>query len=364
MNKYFVLIIILISHVKVSYSATFCVTTSAGLQNALNSANTNNQHNLIKIAEGNYTTPGSQFSYNANNSNAGWDLAISGGWTDFFDNPCGQQLSGSPFLTILDGNSNNRVMRIIASGSADITVSNLMFLNGVVGNSYRGGGLEIRSTQNDHTGNLKLERNAFINNEADFGSAFTTNGFNKMVIRNNLFVANNAIAGFAVDLLQNDGLGIYYTNNTLIYNTQVQENTFGAGVDIAVNGSSKAAVYNNLSWGNEFYDLRLRGTGDHFLHDNDTEVRVGVTPLTDSGNFSSPPQFDTGILNYTPSLSSPLVNKGRIPPFVVPLPTPFQLAWGLGDVDMLGNTRIQGGRVDIGAYESSPEVPIFVNSFE
>ena len=255
-------------------------------------------------------------------------------------------------------------MKIITSGSADITISNLLFINGIVGDTYRGGGLEIRSFENNHTGNLVLERNAFINNEADFGSALSTNGFTKMILRNNLFVANNAIAGYAVILLQSDGYGIYYTNNTLFGNTQVEVNSFGAGIDIAAYGSSKAAVYNNVSWDNEVFDLQLRGSGEHFFYNNNTEVRVGITPLAESGNFSSSPQFEIGFLNFKPSLNSPLVNTGKKPPFAAPFPIPFQSAWSLGDVDLLGNERLQDGKVDIGAYESSPEIPIFANGFE
>ena len=46
------------------------------------------------------------------------------------------------------------------------------------------------------------------------------------------------------------------------------------------------------------------------------------------------------------------------------LPTPFSLNWSLGLVDLTGNLRNQGIKVDIGAYESSPEIPIFVNGFD
>jgi len=79
MKNFWILLTALYIYISVSYAATFCATTSSELQSALDSANTNNQHNLIKIAEGSYETSGSQFSYKESGTNAGWDLEISGG---------------------------------------------------------------------------------------------------------------------------------------------------------------------------------------------------------------------------------------------------------------------------------------------
>jgi hypothetical protein len=76
-----------------SKAAVYCVTNSAQLQSALTSAQNSNEYDLIRVAEGHYVTPDSEFKYT---STSGWDLGISGGWTEFFGNPCGQQLSGSP----------------------------------------------------------------------------------------------------------------------------------------------------------------------------------------------------------------------------------------------------------------------------
>lgn len=57
------------------------------------------------MAESAYTTRGVAFDYNAND---GYDLTISGGWSEFFGNDCGQQISTNPFITAIDGGSTSR----------------------------------------------------------------------------------------------------------------------------------------------------------------------------------------------------------------------------------------------------------------
>jgi len=49
-----------------------------------------------------------------------------------------------------------------------------------------------------------------------------------------------------------------------------------------------------------------------------------------------------------------------------PIPVPFELDWdyGVEDYDRGIIGRVAGGRVDIGAVEAPPEVPIFKNGFE
>ena len=365
MKNKFIGIIILIMFLPSIQAATFCVVNSMELQNALDEANINKQNNIIKIAVGNYTTPGFQFNYNAANSNTGWNLEIIGGWSEFFKNPCGQQIGSTPFDTVLDGNSNNRVMELIASGNADITIRDLTFINGMVDGLGRGGGLRIRSIANNHTGNLILERSAFINNEANYGSAFNISEFNKTVIKNNLLADNNARTGLTAEIIQNNQYGIYFTNNTVINNTQENDNGWGTGVQISACGSSNAAIYNNLLWGNETNDLGLGLCGkNYFLSNNDIAVRVGADPISDSGNISLSPELNLGVMIYTPSFNSPLVDAGTKPPENVPFPIPFKWDWNVGLVDFLGNVRTQGSKVDIGAFESAPEMPIFINGFE
>ncbi|MCF6299527.1 MAG: hypothetical protein L3J52_00145 [Proteobacteria bacterium] len=351
-------------------AAEFCVTTSAELQSALDDANTNNQHNLIKIVEGIYQTLGSEFSYNSMDNKSGWDLEISGAWSEFMTDPCGQQSSGSPFLTTLNGIGDNRVMQIIAAGNANITISSVFFINGLVGGGFSGGGLLVFSTQNDHTGIFRLQRNAFINNKADFDSAVSVSGFTTMIVSNNLFVSNNALSAFAIALEQNDANGIYFTNNTVYDNTKSTFNGLSTGAYITASGSSNAAIYNNILWdndhnfGSENIDLELAGDGDFYVSHNDIGMKIGVAALVDFRNISVAPKFGSGFLNFRQLPSSMLINLGMSPLTNPPIPITFEQDWALGSLDMYGRDRRQKGQVDIGSSESPYINFIFVNGFE
>ncbi len=361
MRKHLLITITLLLITTVGWSATFCVSDSTELQSALTTAQDNLAHDVIKIKEGNYVTPGSEFYYYEDD---GFDLQISGGWSEFFGNPCGQQTSQSAFNTVLDGNSQNRVLRLRKTGSANISVSNLTIINGLVDDPQRGGGIHFYDYNNASTGTLVINNTFFINNEAKFEGAISASGAEKITLKNNLFVGNHSLAGNTVSIVQNDGYGVYATNNTFVSNT-TDASLKLAGLRVFVSGTSRALVANNLLWGNDNHDLEFGGSGDHYLHNNDIGSRTGVQPFSDINNFSLPPRFASGILNFTPSEISPLVNKGRHPCTICPIPVPFSQAWGLGSTDTNGNTRIQHNQVDIGAFESAHEPDlIYMNGLE
>ncbi len=340
-------------------AAESCATNTTELRNALDIADGNNEHDVIKIAQGNYATNGSQFNYN---EFLGWDLEITGGWSDLSGNPCGQQFYG-PSATTLDGTLNSQVLNIILFGNASLKVSNLSFLNGSdIG--QRGGGLEVRKWDNLNTGKITIENNAFLNNYANFGSAMSVSGAEKFYVRNNLFSGNTAITRHVISIVQNDAYGTYFTNNTVMFNDSIGVDDFG-GVYLAAGGTSKLLVANNIMLENGDEDLFLTGAGDIYLKHNNVGVVNGNTPVESFGNFNLPPQFELGDMNFTPSASSPLVNAGVKPCTICQVPRPFDETWSLGSVDLTGDIRDQNGKVDIGAIESShyPDL-IFLDNFE
>ena len=342
-------------------AAEFCVTTAFELYNALSAADSNAAHDIIKIAEGNYATNGSAFSYR---ETQGWDLEISGGWTESQGNPCALQLGNNPTGTTLNGNHNNGILEISLFGQANLRVVGITFNDGYKGFPFRGGGLEVFKFNNLVLGTIIIENNVFINNQAEFESALMVSGAEEIIIRNNLFVGNNAHNSWTISAVQNNGYGIYFTNNTLIYNSASATNDSGAF--ISVSGTSQALVANNVLWGNESTDLYLSGNGDVYLKNNDLgQMDSNITPLESSGNFSLPPRFESGFLSLPPSVISPLVNAGIKPCSFCPIPIPFDETWSLGSIDLAGNIRNQKGKVDIGAFESShdPDL-IFWGIFE
>jgi len=228
--------------------------------------------------------------------------------------------------------NSNRVLRIHANGAANITISNLMFLNGSItidpkigGLNHRAAGLMVVSSNS--TGVFRLQRNAFINNIANFSSAMDVFGFTTMRINNNLFFANNTLTQSTVELSQSNENGIYFTNNTVFANTQDEIDNLIAGVTISVSGTSSSAIYNNVFWDNDSFDLELSGNGKHFLSHNNIGIAGGVPPFVDSTNISLPPQFSPGILNFTPSPNSPLINTSISPPIFAPKVFLVLLKW-------------------------------------
>ena len=340
-------------------AAEFCVTNSQELQDALTSAGTNNQHDVIRVATGNYE---GGFSYGGFES---FDLTIIGGFTPFIGNPCGQR-TGNPLTTFLDGNNAQRILLIQAAASSNISISYLSFINGFsVNGSNSGAGLEIRSLQN-YVGDVLVEYTGFINNESDFASALEISGATKQTVRNSFFVSNNSVLGTGtVNLISNDSVGIYFNNNTMINNTKDQLGLFNhAGLRIFTTGSSKVFVANNIMKNNEIADIRIFNGGDTaYLYNNNVGNIFGNFD-EQADNINSNPMFESGFFNFVPTLSSGEVNQGRNSANLVPVPTPFTLDWFVGSTDFNGNPRVRDGRVDIGAFEAVPETPIFSNGFE
>ena len=344
-------------------AAEFCVGTVAELRSALNTAESNNEDDDIRIELGTYESNGSTFIYN---ETQGFDLRISGGWIDFFDNDCGIQTPNQPLQTILDGSQSTQALYIRTALNANIEVSNLSFQNG--NTTLSGGGLYISKAENLNTGEMIIANNSFVNNQATFGAALSVSGAATFHVRNNLIIANNAIVRNSVSVVQNNANGIYFNNNTVIGNTSNEVAESGA-VYLTTSGTSNLLIANNILNGNQLEDLDARNSSTeatYYLYNNNVDVLVGSVPDVVANNFNLPNRFESGFFSFTPDADSPLVNAGRNPcGFICPFPTPFVNDWELGDTDILAQGRIQMDAVDIGAIESSYSGDlIFWNRFE
>ncbi len=340
-------------------AATFCVTSSVDLQNALTTSEFNGENDTIKIAVGSYHLPaGIGFSYNPVSNNDDNDLTIIGGWTPFFGNSCAFLNSPNPINTTLDGDQLDRVFSIFTDEYTNITIENIQFINGKALQS-RGAGLYINSGLT-HQGQITITNNAFIGNRGNLASAMRLGGYS-LRVTNNLFTANHSISNNVIELISIDSYGIYFMNNTVINNSVDPNSTIDkvGGAYILASGSSKSYIANNIFWGNEFDDLYLEGSGTSYLYNNDIEILSGVMPTFSSENLSVSP--DIQVHNYYRlNPSSPLINMGQMP---ATFPSSlFHLNWSLPELDLEGNSRIQGGVVDIGVFETSDV--IFKNDFE
>lgn len=338
-------------------AAEFCVTNSQQLDDALWSARNNGQNDVIRIATGSYV---GGFAYGGSED---FDLTLSGGWSEFFGNPCGQQID-SPYATILDGNLTERVMLIQAALDSDITVSDLTFINGDA-NPASAGGLEIRSLEN-FVGDVLVERTAFINNKGHFYSALSSGRGRKVTVRNSVFALNENTTGDGTLFLgNNDALGIYFNNNTVVNNSSLATDpSVHSGLRAYPFGTSGLFVANNLFWDNDGRDFSVGGSAsESYLYNNNIADYFGSMDVV-ANNFSMPPVFEPGIFNYVPAINSGEINHGRNSPIFVPVPPPFNVQWGAGITDFYGNPRVIDRWVDVGAFEAEAEVPIFDNGFE
>ncbi len=347
---------------QISVAATFCVTTSNALVSALDVADDNNESDVIRIAKGTYISPG--FLYRGDGD---YDLVIIGGWIGAFGSSCGFRFSSvSPFDTVIDGNNTNRGIKIFLTDSANLTVTSLYFVNGDT--LENGGGINVRTDFGSYTGDILIERNAFINNSATQGSALhISNKSYLTIVRNNLFVANTAQSLATIVLRQsNPGKGIYFTNNTVMNNENTVSSS-SAGLNISLYENTKALVANNLLWNNQTPngDADFQGGGidrDIYMYNNDIGVMVDTVIFEESGNISLLPMLNA--FNFIPQATSPLVNAGTEPPQFQQKPPLFYEYWILGALDIGGDTRLQGNHVDIGAYEFEIPILIFEDSFE
>ena len=346
------------------YAADICVENSTQLYLFLSIADSNNQDDHIKIATGSYPIKVPPFTYDASETQETFDLKISGGWTTFAGNPCGQQLATSNFDTILDGEDENLILSIEMAGHANLEISNLFFFNGN-GPGGVGGALRIDyPTGTD--GEVLIENNLFKSNTGNSATALWIDIADTTTVRNNTFFENHAMSH--IIRINSGSYGTYFTNNTVLSNTN-SNSVPQTAVYLQTPAPSQVFVANNVLWDNDDSDLSIFGSGDSYFKNNNYQSLGSAESSIEEfiGNFTLDPQFQPiGPINtQIPLITSPLVNAGIKNPTLVGIPPDFDETWYVGDKDVRGNDRIIDGRIDIGAYEVSVASDIiFENGFE
>ncbi len=378
----------------------FNVSTPAEFQDALTTAETNGEDDVINVqADMNIT---STLTYEGKE---GHTLTINGnGHT-------------------LDGGGSVRIMRISTSiwladdSNSDITVQNLTFRNGNVSGS--GGGLYVWTDSADiaikdctfignsatsdgggvkvstSSGTITLTNNTFSGNSADIdgGGAEVVTLSGTAILTNNTFIGNSAgDDGGGADVGTSSGT-VTLTNNTFSGNsagddgggadvspdtgTAILTNNTFSGNSAGNNGGgarvwpyfdqATANIYNNIIWsntasagGNDGDDLYVwsdvdgNGTGCTInLYNNDLGPNSNFTTgqsedlvITDTDNYSY-----GGNITNDPNLVDPANGDFHLQAGSPAIDAGLNGAPGIPSTDFEGDPRVINGTVDIGADE-------------
>ena len=296
---------------------TFCAGSAMELQSALWQAQSNGEHDEIRIKSGHYPTQdngslGLGFHYAATEAR---HLTISGGW----NNMCtGTRVTSNAFGTVLDGGGVNQVL-LIAAGDANVIVdiANLTIQSGYQpSDNLPTGGLYIKGfDQDSHAALVVIDRVAFIGNEAIVGSALFVASKGRVEIANSLFHDNTTNSVFTAYISRDaSGSGTsYFINNTVVNNVALGADSF-AGIAMENDSGSGNVAANNVFWNNSNADLVMAGpsgsiSNNHLLH-NIVQNVFGLDG-TNIGNSTGDPRLDT---DFTLLLDSPGLDAGFTPP--------------------------------------------------
>ncbi len=298
-----------------------CVGTVSELDSALQAAQTSVDNMLIKFKTGTWNVGGSQLTLDRLYT----VLRLEGG----YNSDCSSR-------TI---NASNTVLNF---GGASMQ-------------GLRVGSFEMEGFR---VSNLNPGSEFFIKLISDFQSV-DLQIFNSEIVGNRLYtrceesedavfalVANSRFSGSGGNGLDLD-LSVCDTDQGLI---QIYNNTFANN---AVRGlavvteldQSKFRLANNIAWGN-VTDIWLTTNGSSGspanarFYNNIYANKVGIEGGGSIGTLNSDPQFiNAGSGNFQIATTSPAVNSGSS-------------SYVIGDVDVLGRTRVIGSQPDRGAYET------------
>jgi len=355
-------------------AASFCVGNSTELNQALNAAQLNGEDDDIRIRVGDYPTNNPSVQTDGeftHNMEGGFDLTLSGGWSDFNGIPCLINLA-DPDETTLDGLGTNGVLEV--RGSADssgrVTIRNLSIVRAQV--DQFSSGLYLSMPSSEFSGEVLIERVQFSGNQGQQGSALRVIGGDKVTVRNSVFVFNRSENGKGVASIAGGDIRLYFINNTFMYNFHDLPSAGANDASALYFGFSlpgtlpQVLVANNLFWANDTPDLYTSVSGIFHLYNNNLLQRVGQADF-EAGNLSVDPQLVNAPLDFTPALGSPMIDQGYPEPTPpIPFPPPFLSDWSHGSGDHYNSVvgRVYGNSVDIGAVESPFLDSIFSDRFK
>lgn len=326
--------------------AEYCVDTIGGIADALDTAETNGQADVVRIVAGTYLLS-TGFSFTGQDA---FDLIIEGGYAP----GCGTR-SASAAATVFDGGGASGLLRISWSGNvtASVVVRGLTLRNGLVTS-----GAALAVAPGFAGGNILIEQVILTGNRVTTGdyvlqafgqAAGTTTVRNTVVADNRMDRSNRAAIGLSNPNPSFDSTG-RFTNNTVVRN-RVGPGQVNATGGVALQGNEgNWVVANSIIRDNDAVDIE--GSRPVLLLYN----VLGVNELTAINGFSA---GNTGVdpvfrddASIELDATSPLIDAG-LP--IVPG------ADGVGAFDVFGSPRDTGIGVDIGAHEAQY---LLVDGFE
>jgi len=305
----------------VAFGETFNVTNLEEFQDALTTAESNGEDDIINVAEGTYniniTSP---LNYSTNDGDSGHTLTIQGAGVD---------------KTILEGGR----LRIDTDEDwnggdrgADVTIEGMTFKNrrGYIHGTHinvkikectfsTGGGIEVRLD----SGTITVTNNIFSGNSSVWGGGVTTylRSEGTITITNNIFSGNSAkdytnpLNGYGGGVLAHLWLGtITITNNIFSGNSA----DHGGGVSVYLTSGTLTITNNTFSgnlasqdgggvWARSYYDSATLNIYNNIFFDNTANAGddlhigcdcngndIGSIINLYNNNFSGNADFDTG----------------------------------------------------------------------
>lgn len=330
------------------FGATFNVTNPTEFQNALLTARSNGEDDVVNVAAGTYNLA-SALTYTALSTES-YSLTIRGAGIG---------------ATILDGGNAVKLMSLEARGPDDshvnLVIRGITFRNGNDASAF--GGAMVIATNN---GSVTVTSSEFSNNASSFGAGalFVRADENGVInVTNNIFNGNSSAKSAGAAELRasadhTDGTAgtVNLTNNTFVANSAVN---VGGGVRVVTrNAGDIVNVYNNIIWGNTaalVYDLHVETQTDG------AAVNLFNNDIADYTIWSSASLSEGNNINQAPDLTadshlqtgSPCIDTGD------------NSAPSIPATDIDGGSRIVDGDgnstavVDMGADEFGSAAPVY-----
>jgi len=260
--------------------------------------------------------------------------------------------------------------------------SNPVFENIFVANNHtngNGGGLELDESS-PHVKNTTLTGNTSAN-----GGGISC--YNSSPSLTNVYLTNNAVSGVYMStggglwcgwdsdpVLENvvitgnsaswdgGGIGCIFGSSPLLKNVTISNNSaMDRGGGIFLQGVSSPSLINCICWNDSPEEIRMDGYWSDDITISWSDIEGGQGGIIHNqgivywleGNLDEEPLFvGTGDFPFALSDNSPCINTG----------TPDTNGLCLPELDLAGNTRFYGGRIDMGAYENQ-NVSTSVNQF-